>query len=92
MPFGLNAPALFQRLIHQVISTLNLMEGPNFVSVYIDDLLVYSKTSDEHLYHLTSTVMDRLREVDLKLQPAKCYFCRQTGIPWSCRHSTRLFA
>ena len=75
--FGLtNAPAVFQRSMLQVISTLNPMEGPNFVSVYIDDLLVYSKTLDEHLYHL-SRVMDRLREVNLKLQPAKCYFCRQ---------------
>ena len=78
MPFGLtNAPAVFQRLMHQVISTLNLMEGPSFVSVYIDDLLVYSRTLDDHLRHL-SRVMDRLREVNLKLQPAKCYFCWQT--------------
>ena len=45
IPFGLtNAPTVFQRLMHQVISTLNPMEGPNFVSVYTDDLLVYSKT------------------------------------------------
>lgn len=63
--------------MHQVISTLNPMEGPNFVSVYIDDLLVYVKTLDEHLHHL-SRVTDRLREVNLKLQLAKCYFCRQT--------------
>ena len=78
MPFGLmNAPAVFQRLMHQVISTLNLMKGPSFVSVYIDDLLVYSRTLEDHLRHL-GMVMDRLREVNLKLQPAKCYFCRQT--------------
>ena len=78
MPFGLtNAPAVFQRLMHQVISILNPMEGPNFVSVYIDNLLVYSRTLEEHLNHL-SKVMDRLREGNLKLQPAKCYFCKQT--------------
>ena len=78
MPFGLtNAPAVFQRLMRQVISTLNLMEDPNFVSVYIDDLLVYFKTLDEHLYHL-SRVMDRLREINLKPQLANYYFCRQT--------------
>ena len=53
------------------------MKGPSFVSVYIDDLLVYSKTLEEHLNHL-SKVMNRLREVNLKLQPAKCYFCKQT--------------
>ena len=53
------------------------MKGPSFVSVYIDDLLVYSKTLEEHLNHL-SKVMNRLREVNLKLQTAKCYFCKQT--------------
>ena len=78
MPFGLtNAPAVFQRLMHEVVSTLNPMGGQSFVSVYIDDLLVYSKTLDEHLHHL-GRVMDRLREVNLKLQPAKCHFFRQT--------------
>ena len=66
---------MFQRL--KVISTLNPMEGPSFVSVYIDDLLVYSRTLEKYLNHL-SKVMDRLREVNLKLQPAKCYFCKQT--------------
>ena len=78
MPFGLtNAPAVFQRLMQQVIGVLNPLEGPSFVSVYIDDLLVYSKTLEEHLQHL-SRVMNRLREVNLKLQPAKCHFFRQS--------------
>ena len=78
MPFGLtNTPAVFQRLMHQVISTLNPLKGPSFDSVYIDDLLVYSRALEEHLTHL-SKVMNRLREVNLKLQPAKCYFCKQT--------------
>ena len=44
MPFGLtNAPAVFLHLMQQVIGVLNPLEGPSFVSVYIDDL-VYSKT------------------------------------------------
>ena len=77
MPFGLtNAPAVFQRFMQQVISGVNPMEGPNFVSVYIDDLLVYSQTLEEHLIHL-SKVMDKLREVNLKLKPSKCHFVRQ---------------
>ena len=76
MPFGLmNAPAVFQCLMQQVIGILNPLEGPSFVSVYIDDLLVYSKTLEEHLQHL-SRVMNRLREFNLKLQPAKCHFFR----------------
>ena len=78
MPFGLmNAPAIFQRLMQQVISSVNPMEGPNFVSVYIDDLLVYSQTLEEHLVHL-GKVMDKLREVNLKLKPSKCRFVRQS--------------
>ena len=78
MPFGLmNAPAVFQHLMQQVIGVLNLLEGLNFVSVYIDDLLVYSKTLEEYLQHL-SMILDRRREVNLKLQPAKCHFFRQS--------------
>ena len=80
MLFGLmNAPAIFQRLM-QVISNMNPMEGPNFVNVYIDDLLVYSQTLEEHLVHLNK-VMDKLREVSLiKLRPSKCHFVRQSRI------------
>ena len=76
--FGLmNAPAVFQRLMQQVISNLNPVEGPNFVSVYIDNLLVYSRTLEEHLDHL-SKVMERLREMNLKLKPSKFHFVRQS--------------
>ena len=58
MPFGLtNASAVFLRLMQQVISSVNPMEGSNFVSVYDDDLLAYSQTLEEHLIHL-SKVMD----------------------------------
>ena len=78
MPFGLtNAPAVFQRLMLQVISSMSPMERPNFVSVYIDDLLVYSQTLEKHLVHL-SKVMDKLREVNLKLKPGKCQFVRKS--------------
>ena len=43
MPFGLtNAPAVFQRLMQSVLMGLNPVDGRHFVSVYIDDILVYS--------------------------------------------------
>ena len=43
MPFSLtNAPAVFQRLIQQVLMGLNPECGPEFVSVYIDDILMFS--------------------------------------------------
>ena len=74
MPFGLtNAPSVFQRLMHRVLQNLNPAEGPDFVSVYINDVLVFSPALEKHLQHL-QLVIERLHEVGLKLQPIKCYF------------------
>ena len=57
MPFGLkNAPAVFQRLMQRVLHGLNPEEGPDFVSVYLDDVLVFSATLEEHLGHLRSVM------------------------------------
>ena len=76
MPFGLtNAPAVFQRLMQKVLMDLNPKDGADFVSVYIDDILVYSRTLEEHLDHL-KIVMDRLIQAGLKLKPSKCLFVR----------------
>ena len=48
MPFGLtNAPAVFQRLMQKVLLGLNPEAGPDFVCVYIDDVLVFSKTLED---------------------------------------------
>ena len=77
MPFGLtNAPAVFQRLMQRVLTGLNPEDGKEFVSAYIDDILVFSASLQDHLAHLTK-VIDRLREVNLKLKPAKCKFVRE---------------
>ena len=76
MPFGLtNAPAMFQCLIERVLSKLNPDDGPNFVSVYIDDVLVFSRTLDEHL-ELLRRVLERIESAGLKLKPSKCSFLR----------------
>ena len=74
MPFGLtNAPAVFQRLMQNVVCPLNPTTGRDFVSVYLDDILVFSRTLEDHLMHL-HTVIHRLKEVGLKLKPTKCRF------------------
>ena len=53
MPFGLtNAPGVFQRLMQRVLAGLNPPDGPDFVSVYLDDVLVFSRSLQEHLEHL----------------------------------------
>ena len=77
MPFGLTtAPAVFQLLMQRILMDLNLAAGPDWV-VYIDDVLVFSRTLEEHLHHL-QRVITRLQEVGLKLKPAKCHFaCEQ---------------
>ena len=78
MPFGLtNAPSVFKWLMQRVISGLNPCEGPDFVYVYIDDLLVFSRSLKDHLSHL-QLVMDRLRQAGLKLKPTKCHSVRQS--------------
>ena len=77
MPFGLtNAPAVFQHLMQRVLMGLNPPEGPDMVTVYIDDILVFSRTLDEHLQHLQS-VLQRLKQAGLKLNPQKCHFITQ---------------
>ena len=77
MSFGLtNAPSVFQRLMQKVLARLNPENGPDFVIVYIDDILVFSRTLEEHLEHLR-LVIERLEEVQLKLKPVKCQFIRK---------------
>ena len=72
MPFGLcNAPATFQRLMQAVLAGL---EGQTCF-VYIDDILVCSRTFDDHLMHLKQ-VFERLRRAGLKLKPRKCVFLK----------------
>ena len=64
-----NAPASCQALINEALS-----EGlDTFVVAYLDDILVFSKTREEHVKHVR-WVMERLRERSLKLKLEKCEF------------------
>ena len=77
MPFSLtNAPAVFQRLVQRVLAGLNPAQGKQFVVAYLDDILVFSDSLRDCLTHLR-TVIDRLKSVNLKLNPVKCMFVRK---------------
>ena len=70
-PFGLSqAPAYFQRLIHEVL------KGITFAFGYLDDILIFSPDNKTHLEHL-ELVFQRLREADLKLKASKCNFFKK---------------
>ncbi|XP_074314308.1 putative mitochondrial protein AtMg00860 [Silene latifolia] len=70
MPFGLtNTPAAFMDLMNRVFS----LYLDTFVVVFIDDILVYSKTKEEHEEHLR-IVLQTLREHQLYAKLSKCEF------------------
>ena len=70
MPYGLcNAPATFQHLMQNCLGELNL----TYALIYLDDVIVYSKTKDEHLVCLHA-VLERFMENGLKLKLSKCNF------------------
>ena len=71
MPFGLtNAPAMFQRMVDLCLNPILW----KFALAYLDDIIIFSRTFDEHLQHLQE-LFDLLRKHHLMLKPAKCYLC-----------------
>ena len=70
MPFGLtNAPATFMDLMNRVFR--HYLD--RFVIVFIDDILVYSRSQEEHAEHL-QTVLQTLRQKQLYAKFSKCEF------------------
>jgi hypothetical protein len=68
--FGLtNAPAYFMNMMNKVF----MEELDKFVVVFIDDILIYSKTTEEHEKHLR-IVLDKLRQNQLYAKFEKCEF------------------
>ena len=77
LPFGLvNAPAAFQSTMADVLGPLI----DRCVLVYLDDVLVFSKTPQEHAEHLRD-VCSRLRRARLFLKPSKCLW-GQPSVPF----------
>ena len=73
LPFGLcNGPSTFQRLMDRVLKGLQ----NKICLVYLNDIIIYSKTFEDHLIHLRE-VFARLRDANLKLKPRKCFICRR---------------
>ena len=70
IPFGLrNSPALFQSTMNKVLNEFL----DDFVMVYLDDILIYSKTKTDHEAHVRK-VLQRLREEELIANIRKCEF------------------
>lgn len=76
MPFGLkNAPATFQRMMDEVLKDYLY----KFCFVYMDDVVIFSKSLQEHLLHIRQ-IFSRLKEVNLKVQLDKSEFlCKEVA-------------
>ena len=73
MPFGLcNAPGTFERVMEVVVRGLQWKT----CLVYLDDIVVFARTFDEHLVRL-GEVLDRLIAAGLKVKPSKCQLVRR---------------
>lgn len=69
MPFGLrNGPSIFQRTMQAILAPYLWI----FALVYIDDIIVYSKSHEEHLDHL-ERVLSSIEKAGLTLSPDKCH-------------------
>jgi hypothetical protein len=73
MPFGLtNAPSTFQRAMNNIFRTILY----KCVVVYLDDIIIYSKTFEDHLKHLAE-VFSLLADAGMRLNRKKCEFFKK---------------
>ncbi|XP_074318094.1 uncharacterized protein LOC141654880 [Silene latifolia] len=76
MPFGLtNAPSTFMRLMNEILKPFL----GRFVVVYLEDILIYSRSKDDHFQHLRK-VFNTLRGQQLYVKKEKCSFLVESVI------------
>ena len=64
MPFSLtNAPAMFQHLMENCLGDLHL----NWCIIYLDDIIIYSQTPEEHIEQLTGA-FEKLSKAGFKIK------------------------
>ena len=69
LPFGLrNGPSIFQRVMQSILAPYLWI----FCLVYIDDIVIYSKSYEEHLVHLDK-VLEAIENAGITLSPKKCH-------------------
>ena len=68
VPFGLaHAPAYFQELMTRILKDFN------FGIAYLDDIIIFSRTAEEHLSHIKQ-VFEKLQVAKLSMKLSKCHF------------------
>ena len=73
VPFGLTqAPAYFQRVMDEILAGYH-----GFSMGYLDDIIVFSETPEEHIEHLKKVFL-RLRQAGMKIKESKCAFMKAT--------------
>jgi hypothetical protein len=78
VPFGLsNAPVVFMCLMNGVLREYL----DKFVIVFLDDILIYSKSKEEHEHHLRM-ILQVLREYQLYAKLRKCSFIKSKFTIW----------
>jgi len=69
MPFGLrNGLSIFQRVMQGILAPYLWL----FCLVYIDDIVVYSKSYEEHINHL-DLILEAIKKAGITLSPSKCH-------------------
>ena len=76
VPFGLaQAPAYFQELMTGILKDFS------FAITYLDDIIIFSKTPQEHLSHIRQ-VFEKLRSAKLSMKMTKCNFFLKRSSIW----------